>query len=320
MSYFKLYKMIGRPLPSEKGKTDMRNLEKTITPLLFLIPSLFLLMTFVLFPVVNTVYISLLNQEGEFIGLDNYAEIFDTRYFWNPKNIVEGRPPPYGALIHNGIWIIVHLPLSVFSGLLLAVLLREVKGGAIIRSAVFLGIVIPMIVGGILLRFVYDENAGILNGFLRAVGLGHLAMTWTAYPQTILLSLILGSVWIWTGFSMIVYSAGLEGVPTELFEAAKIDGASRWKTFWHITIPMLKPATIVVVTMTLLWELKIFDIVWVIQQGGPGGASMVMAVLMYLQAFLYIPPNLGTASAIATLLTIMTIGFAAYMVYRMVKS
>jgi multiple sugar transport system permease protein len=209
--------------------------------------------------------------------------------------------------------------LSVFFGLLLAVLLRDVKGGAIIKSAVFLGIVIPMIVGGILLRFIYDEKAGIVNAFLRALGLGHLARTWTAFPETVLLALILGSVWIWTGFSMIVYSAGLEGIPRELFEAAKIDGASRWQTFWHITVPMLKPATIIVVTMTLLWELKIFDIVWVIQQGGPGGASMVMALAMYLEAFLP-PRNFGTASAIATLLTVLTLGFAAYMVRMMVKS
>jgi multiple sugar transport system permease protein len=207
--------------------------------------------------------------------------------------------------------------LSLFFGLLLAILVRDVKGGAIIKSAVFLGMVIPMIVGGILLRFIYDDNAGILNGFLRIVGLGDLTRTWTAFPQTILLSLILGSVWIWTGFSMIVYSAGLEGIPTELFEAAKIDGASRWRTFRRITVPMLRPATIIVITMTLLWELKIFDIVWVIQRGGPGGASMVMALQMFLEAFLFF--NFGTAAAIATLLTVMTFGLAAYMVYRMVK-
>lgn len=268
----------------------------------------------------STIYISLLNQEDKFVGLDNYAEVFNREDFWNPQNLIEGKPPPYGALIHNVIWILIHLPLSVFFGLLLAVLLREVKGGAIIKSAVFLGMVIPMIVGGLLLRFVYEDDAGIVNAFLRVIGLGHLARTWTAFPDTILLSLILGSVWIWIGFSMIVYSAGLESIPMELFEAAKIDGASRWRTFWRLTVPMLRPATIVVVTMTLLWELKIFDIVWVIQRGGPGGASNVMALDMFLDAFFSIPPNFGTAAAIATLLTIMTFGFAAYMVNRMVKS
>lgn len=291
---------------------------QTKIPFFFLIPSLLLLTIFVIFPVVNTIYISFLGEESEFVGLTNYEEVFSKRDFWNPENLAEGSPPPYGALIHNGIWIVIHLPLSLFFGLFLAILLRDVKGGAIIKSAVFLGMIIPLIVGGILLRFIYDDNAGILNGFLRIVGLGDLTRTWTAFPQTILIALILGSVWIWTGFSMIVYSAGLEGIPIELFEAAKIDGASRWRTFQRITLPMLKPATIVVITMTLLWELKLFDLVWIVQQGGPGGASTVMAVEMYLQAFFAF--NLGTAAAIATLLTIMTLGFASYMVYRMVKS
>jgi multiple sugar transport system permease protein len=291
---------------------------RTKIPFFFLVPTIFLLTIFVIFPVINTIYLSFLGQEGDFVGLANYEEIFSKRDFWNPENLVEGNPPPYGALIHNGIWVIIHLPLSLFFGLLLAILLRDVKGGAIIKSAVFLGMVIPLIVGGILLRFIYDRDAGILNEFLRIIGLGGIAQTWTAYPQTILISLILGSVWIWTGFSMIVYSAGLEGIPGELFEAAKIDGASRWRTFRRITLPMLRPATIVVITMTLLWELKLFDLVWIIQQGGPGGASTVMAVEMYLEAFYAF--NLGTASAIATLLTIMTLGFASYMVYRMVKS
>lgn len=295
----------------------MRRIQTKI-PFFFLVPTLLLLTLFVIFPVVNTIYISFLDQEGEFVGLDNYEEVFGKRDFWNPQNLVEGKSPPYGALIHNGIWILIHLPLSLFFGLLLAILLRDVKGGAIIKSTVFLGMIIPLIVGGILLRFIYDDRAGILNGFLRIVGLGDLTRTWTAYPQTILIALIMGSVWIWTGFSMIVYSAGLEGIPGELFEAAKIDGASRWRTFRRITLPMLKPATIVVITMTLLWELKLFDLVWVIQQGGPGGASTVMAVEMYLEAFYAF--NLGTASAIATLLTVMTLGFASYMVYRMVKS
>jgi multiple sugar transport system permease protein len=293
------------------------SLRQTKIPLFFLAPTILLLALFVIFPVVNTIYISFLGENDQFVGLDNYEEVFSRRDFWNPQNLLEGKPPPYGALIHNGIWIIIHLPLSLFFGLVLAVLLRDVKGGSIIKSAVFLGMVIPMIVGGILLRFIYDNRAGILNEFLRVIGLGDLTRTWTAYPQTILLALILGTVWIWTGFSMIVYSAGLEGIPKEIFEAAKIDGASRWRTFRRITIPMLRPATIIVITMTLLWELKIFDIVWVIQQGGPGGASMVMALMMFLEAFLN--RSFGTAAAIATMLTILTFGFAAYMVYRMVK-
>jgi len=256
---------------------------------------------------------------GEFVGLDNYADVVSRNEFLNTKrlaNFLGG--PSYGALIHNLLWIVIHLPLCVFFGLLLAVLSREVKGSVIMKSVIFLGIVIPMIVGGVMLRFIVDRDAGILNDILRVIGFGASVRDWTAYPDTALITVILGSVWIWTGFSMIVYSAGLEGIPVELYEAAKIDGASRWKTFWRITVPMLKPATIVIVTMTLLWELKIFDIVFVATQGGPGDASKVLAYMMYIDAFQ--GNNFGTASAIAVILTIMTFGVAAYLVSRMTKS
>jgi len=277
-------------------------------------------MLFVLYPTVDTIYMSFLEKgRGEFVGLDNYVDVVNRKEFLNTERLANFfGGPSYGALIHNLLWIVIHLPLCVFFGLLLAVLLRDVKGSAIIKSTIFLGIVIPMIVGGVVLRFIVDRDAGILNGILRAIGFGASVRDWTVYPDTALLTVILGSVWIWTGFSMIVYSAGLEGIPVELYEAAKIDGASRWKSFWRITVPMLKPSTIVVVTMTLLWELKIFDIVFVATQGGPGDASKVLAYIMYIDAFQ--GNDFGTASVIAVILTIMTFGFAAYLVSRMAKS
>lgn len=289
-------------------------------PFFFLIPAFLLLAVFVLYPIVNTVYLSFIDQSGNFVKLENYKKVFGTKLYplINVKNVALGKFP-MGALIHNILCMIIHLPLCVFFGLLLAVLLRDVKGGSIMKSVIFLGMVIPLIVGGVLVRFTLDRDAGVLNGILRAIGLGGLVADWTVYPNTALIAVILGSVWIWTGFSMIVYSAGLEGIPIDLYEAAKIDGASRWRTFWRITVPMLKPATIIVVTMTLLWELKIFDIVYIVTNAGPGGASDVMAFRMYIQAF-ELPPNYGTASAIATMLTIITLGFAAYMVNRMTKS
>lgn len=289
-------------------------------PFFFLIPAFLLLAAFVLYPIVNTVYLSFIDQSGNFVKLENYKKVFGTKLYplINVKNVALGKFP-MGALIHNILCMTIHLPLCVFFGLLLAVLLRDVKGGSIMKSVIFLGMVIPLIVGGVLVRFTLDRDAGVLNGILRAIGLGGLVADWTVYPNTALIAVILGSVWIWTGFSMIVYSAGLEGIPIDLYEAAKIDGASRWKTFWRITVPMLKPATIIVVTMTLLWELKIFDIVYIVTNAGPGGASDVMAFRMYIQAF-ESPPNYGTASAIATMLTIITLGFAAYMVNRMTKS
>lgn len=285
---------------------------------LFLVPAFVLLIVFVLYPVAATIGQSFFSK-GNFVGLQNFNYVLFQKAFplMNIPNIQAG-DFPMGALIHNMIWIGIHLPLTVLFGLTFAVLLRDVKGGTIIKSIVFLGVVIPMVVGGLLFRFIYDSDAGVLNEFLRLIGLGSFARDLTVYSQTALISLILGSVWIWTGFAMIVYSAGLQGIPVELYEAAQIDGASRWKTFWRITVPMLRSTTIVVVTLTVLWELKVFDIVYVASLGGPGGASSVMAFDMYLEAFY--SNNLGTASAIAVLLTLLTFGFAAYMVNRMSRS
>jgi multiple sugar transport system permease protein len=286
---------------------------------LFLIPAFLLLTIFVLYPIVDTVYISFLSKgTGDFVGLENYNYVLFQKVnpLINTPNILQGIFP-MGALVHNIIWIGIHLPVTILLGLFFAVLLRDVKGGTIIKSIVFLGVVVPMVVGGVLFRYVYDKDAGVVNAALRLMGLGDYVRDWTQFRDTALFSVILGSIWIWTGFSMIVYSAGLQGIPIEMYEAAAIDGASRWKTFWRITVPMLRSTTLVVITMSLLWELKIFDIVYVATLGGPGGASSVLAYDMYNEAFF--GRNLGSGAAIAVILTLMTFGVAAYLVNRMSK-
>ncbi len=256
---------------------------------------------------------------GNFVGLANYNYVLFEKVnpLINIDNILQGLFP-MGALVHNIIWIGIHLPITVLLGLVFAVLLRDVKGGTIVKAIVFLGIVVPLVVGGVLFRYVYDKDAGVVNAALRVIGLGTYARDFTQFRETALFSVILGSIWIWTGFAMIVYSAGLEGIPREIYEAAEIDGTSRWRTFWRITVPMLNATTLVVITLTLLWELKIFDIVYIVTQGGPGGASSVLAFDMYSEAFQ--ANNLGTGAAIAVILTLITFGVAAYLVNRMSKS
>jgi multiple sugar transport system permease protein len=287
---------------------------------LFLIPAFLLLVIFVLYPIFDTIYVSFLSKSGgNFVGLANYNFVLFEKVnpLINAANILKG-VFPMGALIHNIIWIGIHLPMTIMLGLAFAVLLRNVKGGSIVKAIVFLGIVVPLVVGGVLFRYMYDVDAGVVNAALRVVGLGEYARDFTQFRDTALFSVILGSIWIWTGFAMIVYSAGLEGIPKEMYEAAEIDGASKWRTFWRITVPMLRATTLVVITLTLLWELKIFDIVYVVTQGGPGGASSVLAYDMYDEAFY--GNNLGTGAAIAVILTLITFGVAAYLVNRMSKS
>ncbi len=285
--------------------------------LIFILPAFILVALIVIFPAFETVRWSLWSWDRlemiEFAGFDNYARLFGSRAFINlarfPTSI-----PPWGSLIHNVLWVVVFIPLTALIGLFLAVLLREVKGGSIIKSMIFLGMVVPLVVGGMLIRFMFDARAGIVNALLRTVGLDDLARTWTAYPDTALPALILGSVWIWTGFAMIIYSAGLELIPKDLYESASVDGASPWKTFRRITIPMVKPATFIVVIMNLIYVLRIFDVVYVATAGGPGGSSNVLALQMYFSAFREL--EFGMAATIATFLTLMAAIVSVILVRR----
>lgn len=265
-------------------------------------------------PQLDVVY----ETEAEAVGLDNYADVLGDRDTLNPDGIATGRPP-FGTLFNNFIWTSVHLPFSLLIGLFLALTLQKVKGASVIKSMIFLGMVTPLIVGGIILRFLYESPVGLVPAFFDAIGVESLSNSWlTSSPSTLLFGLIFGSVWLWTGFSMIVYSAGLTTIPTDYFEAARIDGASDWRIFRKITWPLLRPITLVVITMTLLWELKLFDIVIAATnpEGGLGGAADVLALQMFRYGFVDLPPRFADAAVVATLLTVLTLVAAAFLFRR----
>ncbi len=282
----------------------------------FVLPAALLMAVFILYPAIATLVKSFFNADGRFVALANFIDLFR-----NPDTIdlsrFPAKSPPWGSLIHNGLWIVVHLPITVITGMVLAVILDRVWGGAFIKSVVFLGMVIPMIVGGVLIRFLFDENSGIIPLIMRALGADLLGRTWTAYPQTALLSLILGSILLWTGFSLTMHAAGLSTIPKELYEAADVDGARALRKFFRITVPMLAPVTSVVIAMTLLSEIKSFDIVYAATLGGPGGSSMVLSLQMYFYAFRKLDYNM--ASTVATVLTVFTLAVGIWLARRNMK-
>lgn len=283
----------------------------------FLIPALVLIGVFIAFPIYATLILSFFPAGGGEPTLDNYAEVLTHRDTLNLANFPG--PPPWGTLVHNGIWIAIHLPLTMFTGLALAIILRGVKGASIIKSVVFVGMVTPMIVGGFMLRYLYTQDVGIVPSFFELIGVESLATNWMARPTTLLFGLIFGSVWMWMGFSLIIYSAGLTTIPREYFEAAKIDGASSWRTFTRITFPLLKPMTLVIVTMTVLWELKLFDIVIgaTNPSGGVGGAADVLALQMFRYGFVDL--SFERAAVVATILTGLTLVALVFLVRRLVS-
>jgi multiple sugar transport system permease protein len=267
----------------------------------------------IVYPAIKTLFLSFFDQQGQWVGLSNFLALLRNEDTLNLARFPT-ESPPWGSLIHNALWILVHLPTTVLIGMVLAVMLHRIRGGPFIKSVIFLGMVIPMIVGGVIIRFLFDQNSGLVPLVMRALGSAQLGKSWTAYPQTALLALIIGSIWLWTGFSLTMHGAGLATIPREIYEAAEVDGASTVRKFFQITVPMLAPVTSVVVAMTLLYEIKIFDVVYAATLGGPGGASMVLSLQMYFYAFRKLDYNM--ASAVATLLTMFTVGIGVWLIRR----
>ncbi len=272
--------------------------------LVFLLLPLAVLGVWVVYPILATVVLSFTTSSG--FSLSNYIAVVTERSPLKALIYPEPGPyPPWGALIHNALWIAVGLPLVVFLGVVLAYLLREAYGSGIVRSVIFLGMVLPGVVSGLTIRFMFDADIGVFPRLFSLLGIQELAKTWTIYPQTALLALILGSVWLWLGFSVTIFSAGLDAIPKSTIEAAIIDGASPVQIFFKVILPQLKPVTLVVTLMTVMWILKIFDIVYVATGGGPGGSSTVLALIMY--TYFASALEYRKAAAVATLLAFLTV-------------
>jgi multiple sugar transport system permease protein len=267
-----------------------------------ILPGLAIFLTFAFYPVTDALIGSLFDwyrfSRGQFVGIQNYIQVVNSYEFLNISNLLSFEFP-MGAFPQNLIWMVIHVPLSMFLGLGIALLLQDLKGAFLIRSCVFIGMVTPLVVVGILFLFLYDPQAGLANALLRVIGLGGFAQDWLSNPQVAIFALILGGVWVQTGFSLLLYSSALTTVPDELIDAASVDGASPWQRFRHVIWPSLKPTTMTVLMMGLVWVLRVFGIVYSVSPtGGPGGAFSVLGLEVYRSAFT-VPIHFGKAMTIA---------------------
>lgn len=256
-------------------------------------PALILLGVFFIWPLIDTVILSLQNRDSTvFVGLKNYKTIFT-------------QPDLLGVLRNNLLWLVVATILTVGLGLLVAVLVDRVKIESIIKSALFIPMAISFVGAGVIWRFMYiyepsnTTQIGLLNALLSIFHIPPQA--WTINEAFNNFALIAVYVWMWTGFSMVIISAALKGIPDDVIEAAKIDGASRWTMFWRVTVPMIAPTLGVVTTTMIINILKIFDVVYVMTGGNY--STSVVAMEFYNQLFNF--GNYGVASALAVLLTIV---------------
>src|SRR5215218_6658479 len=270
---------------------------------LYLLPAFAVFAAFVLYPLGHAFWLSLWEWDGisasTWAGLGNYGDVVSDpalrRAFWH-------------ALVLIGFYAL--LPVAI--GLLLAGLLARarVRGLALFRTVLFLPQVIAMVVVAVMWRMIYDPNNGALNELLRAVGLGSLAQSWLGDFDLALSSLGLVGTWVYYGLAMVLLTAGVQKIPPSLYDAARVDGAGMVREFFAVTLPALRGEIAVALTLTTIYALRNFDLVYITTKGGPGEATSVPAFQVYSRAFE--SGQVGSAAAVGLCLTalIFAITFA----------
>lgn len=274
---------------------------RVVLPYLFVGPAVFILLWYLAWPALVTLRYSLMDRDSKlFVGLQNYLAVFTERYMWE-------------AFRNNLLWIVVGATLSVALGLLVAVLADRSRFETFAKSMVFLPMAISMVGAGIIWNFIYevkdaaDPQIGLLNAIV--VAFGGQPQGWTTLIQPWNnIFLIVIAIWLQTGYAMVLFSAAIKGIPSEIMEASRVDGATEIQIFFQIMIPFIRGTIITVSTTVVIFLLKIFDVVMVMT-GGQFGTE-VIATQFYRQYFTN--RNFGLASAIAMVLLIAVIPVMIY--------
>jgi len=273
-----------------------------LTGFLFVLPALVVLALFLIYPAYYTTRLAF--YEGDFhfgffhyLGIDNFKQLLT-----NDKDFLDlSKFPPGGALINNLRWLIFYISLSLLIGLGLAVLAVRVRYERFVKTAIFLPMAISAVAVGIIWLLVYspDPDIGVLNGLLH--GMGFHTQSWIGNPSLVNYALIFAYIWASVGFVMVVLSAAIKGLPADVMEAARVDGANEWQIFRRIMFPMLSLPISVVTIWLFINVIKVFDIIYVMTGGGPGTSSRVIAFTMYEETFHNGRPGYGAAVAVIML-------------------
>jgi len=260
---------------------------------MFLAPSLIMLLAFWIGPMIGTVWVSLQDWNligvPSFVGLDNYAELAKDAEF-------------HAALLHTLGYLVGYLPLVLILGLAVALLLHaNLPAMTLYRAVFFLPVVSSWVAVSLLWKWLLNPADGLINRGLALIGVG--GPGWWTDPDWAMPSVILASVWKDVGFVAVILLAGLQAIPKDLLEAADLDGASAWRRLRSITLPLLSPSLFFVTVISLINGFQVFDQVWVMTGGGPGGASTVVVEQIVRYAFSY--GRVGYASAMSIVLFVI---------------
>lgn len=272
-----------------------RIFRKKVVPWLFALPTLLISLLVVLGPAVSSVYYSMTEWSGvgaaEFVGLENYRRIFfEERSFRR-------------AFLNNVLYLGIFLTLPMAMALTGASLLAPVRKGVMLyRIGLFIPYVLPSVITAFIWIQLMDPERG-LGALLASVGIPGLDQPFLGKTNTVLPAIAFIDNWHWWGFLMVLFLAGMQAIPADLYEAARIDGANRWQEFRDVTLPGIRPIIVFMILMTSIWSFLVFDYIWITTQGGPAGASEVLATLVYKAAFNYF--EAGYAAAIGLTMSLL---------------
>lgn len=288
----------GRPVRRGTGR-----LRRERVGYYFILPTVAFFAVFLAYPLVRSIYISLHSWPGfgpeQWVGLRNFTAMFKDQVW---------RQSLENTLIFTAATTVITTAAAM---VVAAVLKAGWRFGVVFRVAIFVPALLSLVVSGTLWGLIYEPTFGILDQFLRAIGLHSLSTSWLSNSHTVLPAIIVVSIWQSVGFFMLIFYAGLQDIDPELYEAARIDGASVISQFRHVTVPMLRTVTSIVVTLNLINGLKTFDVIYVMTGGGPDHASDSLTTYLYSLAFggqvAGAIPLIGYATAIGVMVLILAV-------------
>lgn len=287
------------------GRRKLRgSFDQTLAPLLFLAPNMLIFGLFIIVPALSGLRIALYDWsilgDKEFVGLANFAELLDDPMFWK-------------TFLNTVRYVLLVVPLLTVSALGMALLASEnYPGVAWFRGAYYLPTMLSLIIVGITWRWILGDQLGIVNYVLRTIGLS--PVKWLTSPFNANVSVVFISVWMFTGFYMVMFIGGLQAIPEDLYSAASIDGASRSQIFWRIKLPLIRPTMLVVLVLGTINAFKAFELIYTLTKGGPGSSTKFLVQNVYQVAFE--EDRLGYASAMAVML-MLAIGLLTAVQFRM---
>ncbi len=292
------------PLETRAGTVTPRRksrLRRLSVPGLFLLPALVIFTAFVIYPILGSLYYSLTDWDGldpslHFVGLANFQQLLsDPTVLINVRNTLVFA---VGVMVvQNGVALVLAVILDGF--------LRRLT---FLRVLFLIPAMFSALAIGYTWSYIYSPVLGFLDTLLNKIGLGAWQQDWLGNPHLTLASLIFTNSWEFMGLSMVIFLAGLQAVPTELYEAANIDGTSGWQRFRHITFPLIAPAVTINVVLTMIGSMKTFDLIFVMTNGGPGNASETLALRIYNEAFNL--NHFGYATAVGIVMSLFILGLS----------